>query len=122
MFDFSNLIFLSPRPNQVSTVIPYYEKWVHRWPTVEALAAATLEEVHEMWAGLGYYSRGRRLWEAAKKVVEEMGGQGRTVGWNGREKDNHYISRWSEGKTFADTDASVFIVLQGSQCQDILTN
>ncbi|KAL3868490.1 hypothetical protein ACJMK2_041291 [Sinanodonta woodiana] len=60
---------------QVATVIDYYNKWMKRWPTFEDLSKATLEEVNEMWAGLGYYSRGRRLFEGAKKVVEELGGQ-----------------------------------------------
>uniref|UniRef100_A0A671R0C3 Adenine DNA glycosylase n=1 Tax=Sinocyclocheilus anshuiensis TaxID=1608454 RepID=A0A671R0C3_9TELE len=49
--------------------------WMKRWPTVEKLAAATLEEVNQMWPGLGYYSRGRRLHEGAQKVVSELDGQ-----------------------------------------------
>ncbi|KAM4628747.1 adenine DNA glycosylase [Polymixia lowei] len=60
---------------QVSTVINYYNKWMKRWPTVQDLAAATLEEVNQMWAGLGYYSRGKRLHEGAQKVVSELKGQ-----------------------------------------------
>ncbi|XP_034736910.1 adenine DNA glycosylase [Etheostoma cragini] len=60
---------------QVATVIDYYIKWIKRWPTVQDLAAATLEEVNQMWAGLGYYSRGRRLHEGAQKVVSELMGQ-----------------------------------------------
>lgn len=60
---------------QVATVIDYYNRWMKRWPTVEKLAAATLEEVNQMWAGLGYYSRGRRLHEGAQKVVSELNGQ-----------------------------------------------
>ncbi|XP_018113826.1 adenine DNA glycosylase isoform X2 [Xenopus laevis] len=59
---------------QVATVINYYNKWMKVWPTVEDLARASLEEVNEMWSGLGYYSRGRRLQEGAKKVVSELGG------------------------------------------------
>lgn len=60
---------------QVATVIDYYNKWMKRWPTVQGLAAATLEEVNQMWAGLGYYSRGKRLHEGAQKVVSELKGQ-----------------------------------------------
>ncbi|XP_072026274.1 adenine DNA glycosylase-like [Amphiura filiformis] len=60
---------------QVATVIDYYNKWMKKWPTLEALASATLEEVNEMWAGLGYYSRGRRLHEGAQKVVKDLQGQ-----------------------------------------------
>ncbi|XP_051480693.1 adenine DNA glycosylase isoform X1 [Apus apus] len=60
---------------QVATVIDYYNRWMQKWPTLQALAQASLEEVNELWAGLGYYSRGKRLQEAAKKVVSELDGQ-----------------------------------------------
>ncbi|KAK2835649.1 hypothetical protein Q5P01_016133 [Channa striata] len=60
---------------QVATVEGYYNKWMKRWPTVQDLAAATLEEVNQMWAGLGYYSRGKRLLEGAQKVVTELKGR-----------------------------------------------
>ncbi|XP_075688710.1 adenine DNA glycosylase isoform X2 [Rhinoderma darwinii] len=60
---------------QVSTVIDYYTKWMKTWPTVQDLAMASLEEVNELWSGLGYYSRGRRLHEGAQKVVRELGGR-----------------------------------------------
>ena len=42
---------------KVATVVEYYTRWMARWPTVEHLAASTLEEVQEAWSGLGYYSR-----------------------------------------------------------------
>ncbi|NWS71885.1 MUTYH glycosylase, partial [Crotophaga sulcirostris] len=65
---------------QVATVIDYYNRWMQRWPTLQALARASLEEVNELWAGLGYYSRGKRLQEAARKVVSELaGGMPRTA-------------------------------------------
>ncbi|NXN18609.1 MUTYH glycosylase, partial [Indicator maculatus] len=60
---------------QVATVIDYYNRWMQKWPTLQALAQASLEEVNELWAGLGYYSRGKRLQEAAKKVVSELDGR-----------------------------------------------
>ncbi|XP_045440722.1 adenine DNA glycosylase isoform X3 [Pipistrellus kuhlii] len=60
---------------QVATVINYYTRWMQKWPTLQDLASASLEEVNQLWAGLGYYSRGRRLQEGAQKVVEELGGQ-----------------------------------------------
>ncbi|XP_072430489.1 adenine DNA glycosylase-like isoform X2 [Chiloscyllium punctatum] len=60
---------------QVVTVINYYNKWMQRWPTLQDLAKATLEEVNEMWSGLGYYSRGRRLYEGAQKVISEFKGE-----------------------------------------------
>ncbi|XP_027694027.1 adenine DNA glycosylase isoform X3 [Vombatus ursinus] len=59
---------------QVATVIGYYTRWMQKWPTLQDLAGASLEEVNQLWAGLGYYSRGRRLQEGARKVVEELGG------------------------------------------------
>lgn len=54
---------------QITTVIPYYERWMARFSTVEALAAASLDEVLKLWEGLGYYSRARHLHAAAKEVV-----------------------------------------------------
>jgi A/G-specific adenine glycosylase len=60
---------------QVATVIPYYERWMARFPTVEALAAASLDEVLKMWEGLGYYSRARNLHAAAQTVVAEHDGR-----------------------------------------------
>ena len=53
---------------QVATVCDYYKRWMDKWPTVEHLSQASLEEVNEMWSGLGYYSRAKRLQEGAKKV------------------------------------------------------
>lgn len=53
---------------QVATVKSYYSKWMEKWPNITALSKATLEEVNTVWSGLGYYSRGRRLYEAACKV------------------------------------------------------
>ncbi|HYI38821.1 MAG TPA: A/G-specific adenine glycosylase [Allosphingosinicella sp.] len=54
---------------------PYFENFTHRWPTVEALAAAADEEVMAAWAGLGYYARARNLIACARKVAEELGGR-----------------------------------------------
>ncbi len=59
---------------QVATVIPYFERFLERFPTVEALAAAPLDEVLKLWEGLGYYSRARNLHRAAQAVVAEHGG------------------------------------------------
>jgi len=58
----------------VAAVIPYYEKFLVNFPNVEALAAAPVEAVIELWAGLGYYRRARNLHAAAVKVVEQFGG------------------------------------------------
>jgi len=58
----------------VKAVIPYFQKFVARWPNVTALAAAPLEEVLQQWAGLGYYSRARNLKACADAVVRDFGG------------------------------------------------
>jgi A/G-specific adenine glycosylase len=58
----------------VGTVIPYYERFLAAYPTVGALAQPRVEEVVELWAGLGYYSRARNLHAAARAVVERHGG------------------------------------------------
>jgi A/G-specific adenine glycosylase len=60
---------------QVVTVIDYYKRWMNKWPSVVDLAAATHEEVKEMWSGLGYYRRATRLWEGACLVAKEMDGK-----------------------------------------------
>ncbi len=54
---------------QVKQGWDYWERFMHRWPTVEALAAATEDEVLREWQGLGYYSRARNLHYAAKQIV-----------------------------------------------------
>ncbi len=59
---------------QVATVIPYFDRFMARFPTVEALAAAPLEEVLKLWEGLGYYRRARHLHQAAQIIVEQHGG------------------------------------------------
>ena len=58
---------------QLATVVPYFEQWMSRFPTVEALAEAPLDDVLKLWEGLGYYSRARTLHAAAQMVVSEMG-------------------------------------------------
>jgi A/G-specific adenine glycosylase len=60
---------------QVTTVIPYYERFLARFPTVEALAEASLAEVLKLWEGLGYYARGRNLHKAAREIVEKYDGR-----------------------------------------------
>ena len=60
---------------QVSTVIPYYARFLDRFPTVDALAAAPLDDVMALWAGLGYYSRARNLHRCAQVVATEHGGE-----------------------------------------------
>lgn len=65
---------LMAQQTRVETVIPYFERWMQRWPTVAELAAAPLQEVLEHWSGLGYYRRARHLHAAAQAVVARHGG------------------------------------------------
>src|SRR5215469_5690967 len=58
----------------VKAVAPYFMRFIARWPDVHALAAAPLEEVLKLWAGLGYYARARNLHVCARAVVERYGG------------------------------------------------
>src|SRR5437868_6536079 len=59
----------------VKAVAPYFARFLARFATVEALAAAPLEDVLKLWAGLGYYARARNLHACAKAVVERHGGE-----------------------------------------------
>ena len=58
----------------VAAVINYYQRFLEKFPTVEGLAAAPLEDVIDLWAGLGYYSRARNLHAAAKLIIEQFNG------------------------------------------------
>jgi len=60
---------------QVKTVIPYWERWMRRLPTIATVAQASSEELHKLWEGLGYYSRVRNLQKAAKRIIELHGGR-----------------------------------------------
>ncbi len=60
---------------RVETVIPYYERWLALFPSVQALADAPEQSVLSAWEGLGYYSRARNLHKAAKMVVDQFSGQ-----------------------------------------------
>jgi A/G-specific adenine glycosylase len=59
---------------QVAAVIPYYERFLERFPEIATLAGAPQDEVLRLWSGLGYYSRARNLQRAAQLVVERHGG------------------------------------------------
>jgi len=60
---------------QVATVIPYFERFIDRFPTVADLASAGADEVLHHWTGLGYYARARNLHHTARQVVQEHAGQ-----------------------------------------------
>lgn len=59
---------------QIATMLPYYEKWVAKYSTVQDLAAADIDEILKMWEGLGYYRRARNLHAGAQFVVEHFDG------------------------------------------------
>ncbi len=60
---------------RVPAAVPYYERFVRRFPTVHTLAKAPLDSVLKLWEGLGYYSRARNLHRAAREVITRFGGQ-----------------------------------------------
>ncbi len=60
---------------QVTTVVPYFERFLARFPDWETLAAAPIDDVLALWAGLGYYARARNLHRAAKAIVHDFGGK-----------------------------------------------
>ena len=60
---------------QVKTVIPYFERFLERFPDVQSLAAAEEDEVLHLWTGLGYYARARNLLKCARAVCELHGGE-----------------------------------------------
>ena len=59
---------------RLETVVAYFERWMTRFPTVQALAQADLQEVLKAWEGLGYYARARNIHRAAQQIVAEFGG------------------------------------------------
>ncbi len=60
---------------QVKTVIPYWERWMRKLPTIEALANARADKIHKLWEGLGYYTRVRNLQRAAQQIVAQHAGK-----------------------------------------------
>lgn len=60
---------------QVATVIPYFQRWMQAFPTLDSLASASEDEVMALWQGLGYYSRARNLQKAARYIVTELNGE-----------------------------------------------
>ena len=60
---------------QVKTVIPYYDRWMRKLPTIEALAKAHPDKIHKLWEGLGYYTRVRNMQKAAQQIIAEHDGK-----------------------------------------------
>src|SRR5437867_3203528 len=85
---------------RVQTVLPYYERFLRRFPTVRALAEAKEPEVISLWAGLGYYSRARNLHRAAKLIGERYQ-------WNFPEKLAEIIELPGVGRYTAGAIASI---------------
>ena len=94
---------------------PYWERFMHRWPTVEDLAAASEDEVLREWQGLGYYSRARNLHAAAKQVVARGGFPTTTVGLRQLKGVGDYtaaaIGSFAFGLPSAVVDGNVYRVL-----------
>ena len=75
--NFSYLVLVSEfmlQQTQVKTVIPYFQRFIAKWPSVQSLAQANDKEILIFWQGLGYYSRGRNLLKSAKIIVSEYDG------------------------------------------------
>ncbi len=60
---------------QVDTVLPYFERWMARFPDLPALSASSEQDVLASWEGLGYYSRARNIWKAAQLIMGDLNGQ-----------------------------------------------
>ncbi len=102
---------------QVKTVIPYFERFIARFPDIQALAQASEDQVLALWAGLGYYARGRNLHRAAQKIMTEYQGQfpldsTQVQGLPGLGKSTaHAILAICEGQRLAILDGNVKRVL-----------
>ncbi|WP_226806918.1 A/G-specific adenine glycosylase [Candidatus Vallotia cooleyia] len=59
---------------RVSTVIPYYLRFLKRFPNIHELASASIDDVMALWSGLGYYARARNLYQCAQRIVQQYGG------------------------------------------------
>lgn len=60
---------------QVAVVIPYFQRWMERFPTIQALAESSIEDAIKQWEGLGYYARAKNLHAGAKQVVANFDGE-----------------------------------------------
>src|SRR5271169_1041501 len=60
---------------QVVTVIPYFNKFIERFPNIKALSEGSIEEVISLWSGLGYYKRGKNLKMAVEMIIDQYNGR-----------------------------------------------
>ena len=112
---------------RVASVLPKFNQFIRRFPDVEKLANSTLEDVIQVWAGLGYYRRARNLYEGAKIIVNERGkifpknaAEWRTIPGIGM-STSAAISSFVNGEKVALLDANVYRVLCRRYCLE-LTN
>ncbi|KAJ8701593.1 hypothetical protein PTI98_000357 [Pleurotus ostreatus] len=98
---------------QVATVIPYYNRWMEKFPTIRDLAAASIDEVNSLWKGLGYYSRASRLLSGAQKTVKDFNGR---LPDNAKDMEAHIpgIGRYSAGAICSIAYGEVVPVLDGN--------
>ncbi|KAJ3729718.1 DNA glycosylase [Lentinula raphanica] len=73
--NYFSFIEVTIQQTQVATVIPYYNAWMKKFPTVTHLANSSVDEVNALWKGLGYYSRGKRLLDAARILIRDYEGK-----------------------------------------------
>ena len=59
---------------RIDQMLPYYERWMNKWPTITSLANASEEEVRSMWHGLGYYNRARKILQTSKIIQQDYHG------------------------------------------------
>lgn len=60
---------------QISQLLPYYQRWITLWPTIESLAQASIDEVNKAWEGLGYYRRASHILKTSQILVQQYAGQ-----------------------------------------------
>ena len=100
---------------QVAQGYDYFLRFVHRFPTVETLSSAPLDDVLQMWQGLGYYSRARNLHEAAKQIAEQGGFPTTYEGIRSLKGVGDYtaaaICSFAYGLPYATVDGNVYRVL-----------
>lgn len=97
---------------QIATVLPYFERFVKRYPDAAALAAADEQELMRMWEGLGYYRRARSMHAAAKQIVADYGGEfplrfQDALGLPG-------IGRYTAGAILSISDNQILPILEGN--------
>ena len=94
---------------RIAQLLPYYARFTEKFPAVEALAAASLDEVLAVWAGLGYYARARNLHNAAKIIVNEYAGEfpETRAGWERLPGVGNYTAGAVTGIAFGAREAAV---------------